>query len=88
MWIVNQSKTKIINTDNVVGVHVSGRQVRCRALGIEESIVLGEYDDVETCKNIVASILLCVCSGKVSYITMPTNDTLDTFLTQATHYLN
>ena len=79
MWIMNQTKTKIVNADNIVGIYVNSgmTQVLCTVVNTEESVVLGNYKTVDECKEVVAAILLCVTNKKVNYICLPLAGSVD-----------
>lgn len=82
MWIMNQAKTKMINTNNVVGIYIdnAGHQIRASLVGIDDVCVLGIYDKMEDCENVLAAILLTASSGKVTYITLPRADGVEKFM--------
>lgn len=70
MLLLLQDKKRVVNLDCVTMLETSSLTVIARLNPRECGIVLGEYDSVQRCENIIAGIYKAYSKGSRSY-TMP-----------------
>lgn len=87
MWITTQSKKVLINSDNIIMIFLTGGGDNIIKARIEnatekctENITLGEYEDRETCLEILEHLSLVIGGNDISSISMPLNEELDEWL--------
>ena len=59
MWIVKQNKMGIVNTDHIVVLSILHHTNSiCASTSSDDTITLGQYKDIDTCKKVMDLILL------------------------------
>lgn len=86
MWITTQSKKVLINSDNIIMIFLTGggdNIIKARIANATEkcteNITLGEYEDRETCLEILEHLSLIVGSD-IPSINMPLNEEVNEWL--------
>ena len=76
MWIRTQTSTKILNTDNIVGIYIdiSTSQIKAYIANSSEGdsvMLLASYNTIEDCKEVFDAIMLTITNPKFNYICLP-----------------
>ena len=79
MWIQTQNKQRIINSDQIIDIFVSKTETRIIAETTKEDvIVLGEYQDRDTCLKILNCMSVIIgITGKIPGIAMPLGEQIE-----------
>ena len=80
MWIRTQNKQRIINTDQIVDIFVdkTGTKIYAESTIDRDFLVLGEYENRDTCLTILTEIHVAIGAG-VPIIEMPLGGDVDTW---------
>ncbi len=84
MWIRTQNKQRIINSDQIVNIFIDNTGKKLIADTIrrqdEFGLVLGEYQDRDTCLEILDVLMIVGSHDDVTWLQIPPKDEVESWL--------
>ena len=82
MWIRTQNKQRLVNSDQIIDIFIdkTGTKIYANTLDDERYITLGEYQDRDTCLEILDVLMIVGSHDNVKWLQLPLGGDVESWL--------